>query len=547
MISRAVKSSTYALALCLAILAITPVASAASQVNLAWNPSTDNVGVTGYNILRSTVSGGPYTKIGTSLTVAFSDTQISPGTTYYYVVEAFDARGNISPRSNQVNATIPQASDTTPPTVSILTPTAGATVGGSVSISASASDNVRVAGVQFKIDGVNFGAEDVLSPYSVLWNAGQASSGSHAIEAVARDSSGNQASASVSVNVSNVSAALMVGDRVKTKSGLNVRNGAGLSRTLLGTQTISAFGTIASGPNTADGYTWWQVDYDVLPDGWSVEDYLVKDTSALNCGNGIVNIGEECDGGNLNGRTCRNLSYATGTLACSSSCLWNVSGCIGASAALTCTALGVQLDGFVQRTTSSEALLRTNEENFAAQLRTIWGTYSDRQLALVDTFESSVVSLIRNLELRAVTPTQKSAVQTFSAAVTALLENRRTALTASTTNFRNGVTAAIDARKSKIFQGLADRTTVVRSARDQWIAACTSGMYFYTARTAFLRAYSRAFVNYNYISRDAVKVYTLDFRSFYTGKLAADLAAMTAYRDGYTQAFNVFRVQYYAL
>ena len=95
--------------------------------------------------------------------------------------------------------------DTTPPTVSVTAPAAGATVSGStVTVSASASDNVSVAGVQFKLDGANLGAEDTASPYSVTWNTTTAANGTHQLTAVARDSSGNTAtSAAVSVTVSN--------------------------------------------------------------------------------------------------------------------------------------------------------------------------------------------------------------------------------------------------------------------------------------------------------------------------------------------------------
>ena len=50
--------------------------------------------------------------------------------------------------------------DTTPPTVTMTRPTAGATVAGTITVSASASDNVGVAGVQFLVDGANTGAED---------------------------------------------------------------------------------------------------------------------------------------------------------------------------------------------------------------------------------------------------------------------------------------------------------------------------------------------------------------------------------------------------
>ncbi|PYV42491.1 MAG: hypothetical protein DMG09_02430, partial [Acidobacteria bacterium] len=60
--------------------------------------------------------------------------------------------------------------DTTPPTVSITSPSSGSTVSGTITVTASASDNVGVAGVQFKLDGANLGGEDTSSPYSVSWN-----------------------------------------------------------------------------------------------------------------------------------------------------------------------------------------------------------------------------------------------------------------------------------------------------------------------------------------------------------------------------------------
>src|SRR5260221_14373839 len=71
-------------------------------------------------------------------------------------------------------------------------PANGATVsGGSVSLSANASDNVGVAGVQFKLDGANVGAEDTTAPYSVSWDSTLATNGSHTLTAVARDAAGN--------------------------------------------------------------------------------------------------------------------------------------------------------------------------------------------------------------------------------------------------------------------------------------------------------------------------------------------------------------------
>jgi cysteine-rich repeat protein len=97
--------------------------------------------------------------------------------------------------------------DTTPPAVSLTAPGAGSTVSGSISVSASATDNVGVAGVQFKLDGANLGSEDVSAPYSVSWNTASAANGSHTLTAVARDAAGNIAvSAPVNVTVNNAPA-----------------------------------------------------------------------------------------------------------------------------------------------------------------------------------------------------------------------------------------------------------------------------------------------------------------------------------------------------
>ncbi len=100
----------------------------------------------------------------------------------------------------------PAPADTTAPTVSLTAPGSGATVSGSnVTVSASASDAVGVVGVQFRLDGVDIGAEDTVSPYSVTWNTVTVTNGSHQLTAVARDAAGNTTtSAARTVNVNNV-------------------------------------------------------------------------------------------------------------------------------------------------------------------------------------------------------------------------------------------------------------------------------------------------------------------------------------------------------
>ena len=95
--------------------------------------------------------------------------------------------------------------DSTTPTVSITSPTTGAVVSGSsVVVSANATDNTGVAGVQFKLNGSNIGSEDTSSPYAINWDTTTVLNGSHSLTAVARDAAGNTVtSIAVNVNVSN--------------------------------------------------------------------------------------------------------------------------------------------------------------------------------------------------------------------------------------------------------------------------------------------------------------------------------------------------------
>jgi hypothetical protein len=95
--------------------------------------------------------------------------------------------------------------DTTPPTVSVTAPAPGATVNGTVTVSASASDNVGVLGVQFYLDTGTLGPEDTTPPYSVPWTTTSVPNGNHTLYARARDAAGNvTTSTGVDVIVFNV-------------------------------------------------------------------------------------------------------------------------------------------------------------------------------------------------------------------------------------------------------------------------------------------------------------------------------------------------------
>jgi leucyl aminopeptidase len=93
--------------------------------------------------------------------------------------------------------------DTTPPTTSVTAPASGATLTGTVTLSATASDNVGVTNVQFLVDG-NVVGSDTTSPYSISWNSAGVANGAHTISSRAYDAAGNSgASAGVGVTVSN--------------------------------------------------------------------------------------------------------------------------------------------------------------------------------------------------------------------------------------------------------------------------------------------------------------------------------------------------------
>jgi fibronectin type 3 domain-containing protein len=90
------------------------------QVNLAWSASAS---ATSYNVKRSTTTGGPYTKISSPATTNFTDTGLTNGTTYFYVVSAVNATGE-SANSAQASAT-PVAPTQAPATPTGLTANAG--------------------------------------------------------------------------------------------------------------------------------------------------------------------------------------------------------------------------------------------------------------------------------------------------------------------------------------------------------------------------------------------------------------------------------------
>jgi chitodextrinase len=90
---------------------LTAIAVSDTKIDLSWSASTDNVAVTGYQVIRN---GSLLTSLGN--VTAFQDTGLTPATAYTYRVRALDAAGNLSAQSNAASATTQATPDTTAPT-----------------------------------------------------------------------------------------------------------------------------------------------------------------------------------------------------------------------------------------------------------------------------------------------------------------------------------------------------------------------------------------------------------------------------------------------
>jgi hypothetical protein len=200
--------------------------------------AADNVGVTQVRWANS--RGGSGTASGTTSWTA-TGVALQPGANVL-TVTAHDASGNTGTATLTVTLV-----DTTAPTVSLISPTAAAAVSGTIAVTASATDNLAVVGVQFRLDGTNIGPEDTTAPYSVSWNSATASNGTRSLTAVARDAAGNATtSAAVPVVVNNDTAAPVI-------SAVAVSGISATGATIAWTTNELSDSRVDYGPTTAYG------------------------------------------------------------------------------------------------------------------------------------------------------------------------------------------------------------------------------------------------------------------------------------------------------
>ncbi len=116
------------------------------------------------------------------------------------------------------------------------------------------------------------------------------------------------------------------------------------------------------------------------------------------CGNGIVDSGEQCDGSNLNGRTCQSLGYSGGTLSCSSSCAYDTSQCIASDTTPPVRSNGQPTGTLSAGTTQTTMSLNTNEAATCRYSTTSNTQYSSMTNTYQTTGGTSHSTLITDLQ-----------------------------------------------------------------------------------------------------------------------------------------------------
>ena len=217
-----------------AVLAATPCF--ASTITLHWGAST-GPDVAGYKVYyKADSSAAPFNGTGAvqgaspvdvSGQLSTTVTGLDPDHAYYFAITAYNSAGVESPYSNIV-----PIAELTPPSVAITSPGNSATASGTVSVSASASDNVGVTRLEFYVNGA-LQSTDTTTPYLYSWNTSALAAGSYALSAKAYDAAGN-------VGTSGVVSVTVVNDTTAPAVSLTAPgNGAIVSGTVAVTASAS--------------------------------------------------------------------------------------------------------------------------------------------------------------------------------------------------------------------------------------------------------------------------------------------------------------------
>jgi fibronectin type 3 domain-containing protein len=151
-----------------------------AQVALNWTASSD---ATGYYVKRSTATGGPYTQISTASATNFTDTGLTNGTKYFYVVSAYNSTGQ-SANSAEVSAT-----PVLPPPA---TPTGLAAAAGNMQVSLTWNASAGATGYHVKRSTTSGAETQIAAPASASYTDSGLTNGTKYFYVVSAVNSGGE-------------------------------------------------------------------------------------------------------------------------------------------------------------------------------------------------------------------------------------------------------------------------------------------------------------------------------------------------------------------
>lgn len=180
---------------------LTATAASATQINLSWTASTDNVGVTGYKVERcSGAACSNFAQIATPTTTTFNDTGLNASTSYSYRVRAIDAANNLSSFSSTATASTLLA---VPISVSVSPKRAAIAVGQTQTYVATVSNDSQNLGVTWAVDTIPGGNATTLGTIDTNGKYTPPTSGpiggTHTVSATSKADITKNATASVAV------------------------------------------------------------------------------------------------------------------------------------------------------------------------------------------------------------------------------------------------------------------------------------------------------------------------------------------------------------
>jgi chitinase len=186
----------FQLSVCSLLLLLLAQNAFAGPVTFAWN-AVSAANLAGY-VLYYGYAPRSYSlsvDVGNYTTAALSG--LDQGKTYYFAATAYDTYGQESVFSNEVSYTVPLA-DAEKPSVTITSPASGALIAkkSTVTITATASDNVGVTRVEFSVNG-QLTCSDVTGAYTCDWKVPAAPGRTYQLQAKAYDAQGNVGSSAI--------------------------------------------------------------------------------------------------------------------------------------------------------------------------------------------------------------------------------------------------------------------------------------------------------------------------------------------------------------